>query len=362
MEFNRAELLETLDVAKLAIDSREFIPILSHFCFNKKYVTTYNDRIGIRIALKTNFSVALQAETLLKLVNSVSSEVVQVGFADKSVYFKSGAVRKGVRARLPYMNEEDFFFKWPNMKRLDLQKLDAGTAETFFRGLQLCLSSVGEQDPTQMGVTLTSKKGGMLLHSTNTKSISRFFFKNSVTSFKDDILPTDFCKALIKGWSVYGSEDVSIAKDRDSVLVRFGSHCVMYAKLISNKDPLNFEKVIKEYVPAGFKKEMQKWHEDFPEALQRAQIMLRADLDDLCRMHVDRALITIETKGPTGKLRSSAEFDDIVCKEDNRHSFSADIGLMLKAVENTSHLYVAKKCLVFSDGNYMHLVSKVMDV
>ena len=33
MRFNREEILKALDVAKLAIDNREFIPILSHFCF-----------------------------------------------------------------------------------------------------------------------------------------------------------------------------------------------------------------------------------------------------------------------------------------------------------------------------------------
>ncbi len=38
MMFDREKMLQVLDVARLAIDQREFIPILAHFCFqDNKY-------------------------------------------------------------------------------------------------------------------------------------------------------------------------------------------------------------------------------------------------------------------------------------------------------------------------------------
>jgi len=118
MKFNREELLQKLNVAKLAIDQREFIPIFAHFCFQGKSVTAYDDFIGIQVKLHSNFACALQASTLLQLLNSVSSNEIDLGFTDQLVFFKSGKPRTGVRARLPYMSESEFFFQWPNLKRL----------------------------------------------------------------------------------------------------------------------------------------------------------------------------------------------------------------------------------------------------
>ena len=71
MKFKREKLLGILELAKLGIDQREFIPILSHFCFSGRHVTAYNDFIGIRMTCKTNFACALQADTFLKLLGSV---------------------------------------------------------------------------------------------------------------------------------------------------------------------------------------------------------------------------------------------------------------------------------------------------
>ena len=215
MDFNREKFKDMLDVAKIAIDQRDFIPILSHFCFSGSTMTAYNDLLGIRIPCKTNFVCALQANTLLQLINSTQAEIISIGFTANTAYLKTGKPRKGMRARLPYMGEDDFFFKWPNIKRLEKYKLTELQLKSFINGLQLCLSSVGDQHLTQMGIVISSLSRDVVLNSTNNKAISRYAFRANMNWFNKDILPESFCKAIIKACEVYGTEEVEIRTAKD---------------------------------------------------------------------------------------------------------------------------------------------------
>ena len=357
MDFEREKLKEALDVAKLAIDQREFIPILSHFCFSGKMITTYNDMIGIQVAFKTNFVCALQANVLLRLIDSVSSKNIAIGFGDKTVYFKSGLPRKGVRARLPFMGEDDFFFKLPNMKRLDTFSLSEKQAGSFFNGLKLCLSSVGDQQPIQMGVTLTGIKSNMFLYSTNNKAISRYVMKLSLECFKDDILPTSFCNAVIKASEIYGTDNVSVSKGKEFVIITFGDRCKVYGKLIRNKDPLDFEKVVKQHLPENYKGSKQKLGKDFSESFQRALIILGAEISKLTLVTIDWKVVTVEARSSAGKLKSSSEFRKTFGKGFLNGEFRVDAELALKALENADYVCFGKNSIIFSKGSYMHLLS-----
>lgn len=356
MDFNREKFKQALDVAKLAIDQREFIPILSHFCFSGRTITTYNDMIGIQVAFKTNFVCALQANVLLRLMGSVESKDVALGFDKKTVYFKSGASRLGVRARLPFMEEEDFFFKLPNIKRLDTFKLSEKQTASFVNGLKLCLSSIGDQQPVQMGITLTEGKSSLFFYSTNNKAISRYVMKLSLGCFENDILPTSFCNAVIKGSEVYGTKDVSISKGKEFVIISFGTKCKIYGKLIRNRDPLDFEKVVKQHLPAEYRKNRQKLGTEFSESFQRALIILGAELSKLVVVNIDSNVISVEARSSAGKLKSSVEFKKSFGKGFLRGQFRVDAELALKALEHADYICFGKNSMIFLKGSYMHLL------
>lgn len=356
MDFNREKFKEALDVAKMAIDQREFIPILSHFCFSGKNITAYNDMIGIQVAFKTNFVLALQANVLLRLMGSVTSKDVSIGFGDRTVYFKSGKARTGVRARLPYMEEGDFFFKLPNMKRLKTTELTQKQSSSFFNGLKLCLSSIGDQQPIQMGVTLTETKSKLFFYSTNNHAISRYFMTLSLGCFDNDILPTSFCNAVIKGSEVYGTKEVSISKGKEFVIVTFGKKCKIYAKLIRNKDPLDFEKVVQQHLPDNYKTNKQKLPTEFADSFQRALIILGTELSKLAIVGIDSNVITVEARSPMGKLKSSAEFKKSFGKGFLKGEFRADAELALRALEHAESICFGKNSIIFFKGAYMHLL------
>jgi len=352
MIFNRESMLESLDVAKLAIDQREFIPILAHFCFQGKSVTAYNDFIGIQVAFQTNFVCALQANILLRLLNSVDTADVEIGFTDQRVFFKSGKSRTGVRARLPYMEEEDFFFKWPNLKRLSSYKLSKAQAASMFTGLELCLSSVGDQTPAQMGITLGHKEGRLRMYSTNNKAISTYSMKDWGEGFDNKILSTIFCKALLKARATFGDKNVTFAMADDFVVVSFGDACKVYGKLVNNKDPLDFEKVIDAYVPKEYKTKRQEIAPGLAEGFERALLMLSTDLTKAVTVTLDLKTVTVEAKSPLGKLKSGAKFS----KEFKRDKFNVDAELACKAIAGASHVYFGKGVIIFSKGLYMHLL------
>lgn len=355
MIFDREKMLQALEVAKLAIDQREFIPILAHFCFQGKSITAYNDFIGIQVAFQTNFVCALQANILLSLLNSVESKEVDIGFTDQRVFFKSGKARTGVRARLPYMEEEDFFFKWPNMRRLNKHELTKSQAAKFFEGLELCLSSVGDQTPAQMGITLGHKDGQLRMYSTNNKAISTYSMKDWGEGFDNKILSTTFCKALLKARDAYGEKHVNFSMADDFVLVCFGHNCKVYGKLINNKDPLDFEKVINAYVPKEYKTKRQEIAAGLEDGFNRALLILSHDLSKMVTVGLDLKTVTVEASSPLGKLKSGAKF----AKEFKRDKFSVDAELACKAIAGASHVYFGKQAIIFSKGSYMHLLATV---
>jgi len=352
MKFDREELLQVLDVAKLAIDQREFIPILSHFCFHGRSVTAYNDFIGVQVQCKTNFALALQANTLLRLLNSVHSKEVEIGVADKLVFFRSGKPRTGVRARLPFMSEKDFFFKWPALKRLSSAEMPKKVAAKFFKGIELCLSSVGDQMPAQMGVTLNEAGKFLCMYSTNNKAISKFRMAALGVTAKNIIIPTIFCKAVLKAADVYGRDDVVFYTAKDFVIAKFGKECLVYGKLVNNKDPLDFEKVIKEHLSAEYKNEKQKLAEGFAEGFQRALLILDSDLSKLVTVELDRNTVSIEAKSPLGKLKSGSRFANTW----PRKTFRVDAELAARAVESATDVYFGKRVIVFSKPAYTHLL------
>jgi len=354
MKFNREELLEKLDVAKLAVDARDFIPILSHFCFHGKTVTAYNDFIGIQVKCATNFTLALQANTLLRLLSSVHTKEVDVGFSKNAVFFKAGAARTGVRGRLPYMGEEDFLFKWPNLKRLGMHKFKKKQAERFFRGIELCLSSVGDQMPSQMGVTLNHKGKLLCMYSTNNKAISKFTTMALTSAGVDNIiLPTVFCQALLKGAQTYGLDNAAIQVAKDFVVVSFGDDCKMYGKLVSNKDPLDFEKVLAEHLQKDYKAKARKMPKNFLDVFERALLILSNDLHK--QVHVQLALntLTAEAKSSLGKVKSSAVFK----KSLPAKAFAVDAELVTKAANQCDSVYFGKRVIVFLSDTYMHLLA-----
>jgi len=354
MRFDREELLQQLDVAKLAIDSRDFIPILSHFCFHGKTVTAYNDFIGIQVNCKTNFTLALQANILLKLLSSVSTKEVDIGFSKNAVFFKAGAARTGVRGRLPFMGEEDFLFKWPNLKRIGMHTFKEKQAERFFNGIQLCLSSVGDQMPSQMGVTLNHKGKSLCMYSTNNKAISKFTTTALTNAGVENIiLPTIFCQAILKGAQTYGLENVGIQVAKGFVVVSFGDECKMYGKLVNNKDPLDFEEVIGEHIGKDYADTKQKAPKGFADIFNRALLILGNDLQKTVIAQCELNTVTVEAKSSLGKVKSSAVFK----KNWKAHTCGIDAELAVKAVENCDTVYFGNRVVVFSKGNYMHLLS-----
>jgi len=354
MKFDREELLQKLDVAKLAIDSRDFIPILSHFCFHGKYVIAYNDFIGIQVECKTNFALALQANTLLRLLSSVGHAEVEVGESKEAVFFKAGPARTGVRARLPFMAEEDFFFKWPAEKRLNSTELTEAAAEHFVNGLQLCLSSIGDQMPSQMGVTLNQAGKKLFMYSTNNKAISKYTMAAiGVPGLDNIILPTVFCAAVLKGAQTYGQESMTLAVAKDFVVVRFGKECALYGKLVNNKDPLNFEDVIATHIAKDYDKKKQSVPKNFYETFERAQLILTNDLNKVANIHLSQNTLSVEAKSALGKVKSSAVFK----KEWKETRLVLDVELACKAAEHCTEVYFGKDVVVFSQGPYMHLLS-----
>lgn len=355
MEFDRKTVLSTLDVVKLAVDTQDFVPVLSHFCFDGRNVTAYNDFIAIRAKLRTSFSLALKASTLLSLLGSIGADKISLGQSKKTVFLKSGNPRVGVRARLPYISPEDFIFKWPKPSKRSIEDLSEKTAAQFFKALQLCLVSVGQQNPNQMGITLDKRKDRLYFYSTNNSAISRYHmpFEKSSEDMSNVVFSTQFCQGLLKAYAAYGDQGVSFSITKGYCIFFFGEECAVYGKLVNNPDPYDFEDIISKHTK-NWRKKRQKVPPNFAEIFDRSLLVLQRDLQKLVSLEVLGNTVSVEASSSLGKVKSSAVFPKTFLDD---KTLSIDAEFAAKAASSCEQVFFGEGAVVFSKGNYTHLVS-----
>jgi len=191
------------------------------------------------------------------------------------------------------------------------------------------------------------------MYSTNNKAISTYSMKDWGEGFDNKILSTVFCKAMLKARDTFGISHVEFSMADDFVLVSFGTDCKVYGKLVNNKDPLDFEKVINTYVPKEYKKKRQPIAEGLEDGFNRALLILSNDLSKMVTVGLDLKTVTVEATSPLGKLKSGAKFG----KEFKRDKFAVDAELACKAIAGATHVYFGKQAIIFSKGAYMHLLA-----
>lgn len=365
MEFNREELLAKLNIASLAVHSQDFIPILAHFCFDGKYVTAYDDVIAIRIPCGSNFACALEADTILKLLNKVPSEEITLAFTpEKIMFFRAKSGGTGTRVRLPFIDEENFIFKFPNLKAASGAKLSDAVAEQFFTGIQCCLTSIGDSShhPAAMGITLDydNEEGLLYLYSTNDKSISRYEVKKwPLMEIRKIILPTSFCKAILKASEEYGCEEVKIYVGKGYAIVTFAGSCRMYCKLVNNKDPLDFEDIIRKHLPRSYAEESKPIPDELIDVFDRSLIILSPNLNKFVKVVVSMKKLTITAESKLGRMKDTAHFRKSWGREEI--SYYIDTNLVLDALKGSDlyKMHITDLVTIFIGEDYLHLIANV---
>lgn len=355
---NRLRLMKVLNQASAFLMNQDFIPILTHFAFDKESITAYNDLQGIQINLETDLECAVPGRLMLKLLNTIAAEDVQI--AQKKNHKVELSAGK-TKLNLPALPPSDFVFELPNCENVTPIRIP----RSVIRGMNKCLVSVGN-DPTHQernGVTWIVEPEQITLYSTDNKAISKFVHTDEKTGLNPGesvfaITPTFFCQELIELTNDYMAEDADVIMHfTDAYCVaNLRDECKMFTRLIRTENVLDFESVINRVLPNPSKVIYSEIPPEFEPALERAALMVETGTGKRnTTVRVKSTEIDMLTESNFGQSRDFIEFGHDL----GEFNFLVDPLLLLRAFKVAADVAILPNLIALSsaDGNFTHLIS-----
>lgn len=358
MKINRAALLSALKFASPALaGDKNAVEELSHFWFDGKYLSAYDDLIGVRLEFPTEFTGGVRGDKLVGVLeNSRALTVTLEPEDDGNLVLKAGSAIITLALR-PI---EDWFWT-PQLPDEDGYRVD----KDFLSAISLALMSVGStkiMNPEQRGVTVIEQDGDVDFYSTDSLAISwmRVPSNNGRVlgqGMSRCILPTQFCELFTKTMkagaqvifdesAVYAFDTVKLGTEKNEQEAQM----MLFSKLVDDENPLPFERVVQDYISA------------------KGSFLIPKRL----RMSVDRALVMLESGQATdlsvkdGSLLLYAKTDHgIVDDELELEKFNhpdikirIDFGLLKRALDGREKMTVTNECLIMTGPTgFYHIVA-----
>lgn len=351
MKLNREDFLKVLKQAEPALSSQEFLPILTHYCFDGKTVTAFNDMQTIQIKMPLEFKGGLPGH-MTKLLDSYKSETIElVPTSDTEVLLKCGKSK----IKMALLPETMFLHKTFPLKGLPKIKLE----ETFKDAITRCLLAVGS-DPTheeQTGVCLQTDGGKVVMYSTDNQTISKCTTKCKLVGGEYEapaqiVLPSPFCNTLISFLSNFKAEEVYLYLGEGFVTAKVGDYASLTSKVFLKDTRMLFEEYMAKHV-AENGQEPQDIPEEFKSALERSLIVLMRSIDKKTSCVVEGNVLTMVTETPEGESTDRIEFDSELC--DKKLSFKIDPNLIKRVIPYTTKIMFLLRTLFLYDDRYTYV-------
>ena len=294
-----------LKLAQPCLLGVDFIPVLSHYCFDKGVFYAYDGVSAIIVTCETDLSCAVRGDTLLGLV-SLAGEKLSLKQAKDKVEVVSG----NSRAELPCLLPKDFLLQLPEQDQLCQFFL----TEELVKGLALCSSGVG-QDPRRpefTGVTLQLGKEPIFYSSDNT-SITKYTGTEAVGEKQITvILPKSICDQILATATVLEAKlnKVKITLTKEFVIAQFDDTIpvvTIIGKLLT-VTPAKFEQII-----ASCKSNKPKFEipEGFDKAVAKVVLVTNKELQKDCVLETNGEKFLVRGEGSLGKAETKFDTDHL---------------------------------------------------
>ncbi len=245
----RSDLVARLKLAKPALATREIMPILTHFLFDGKRVTAYNDEIGLRLPCPVPFEGMVRGDLLIDLLDSSRAKEVEFEPAETEVLIKAASARMTV----PLATGGEELFAFPEIKKgTEVENITA-----FLDAIDQVLPFVGANAvvPEQMGVTVSGAKGGgVSFWATNGATIAEAACDAPLGALRA-ILPVEFCRQLISLWKVAQGGKLVITGEFALASVNHPLGTVeLFSRIVDCPQPIDIAGKIADVLPKGFEK------------------------------------------------------------------------------------------------------------
>lgn len=346
-QINRAVLLVQLNLVKAAISKQEYIPLLTHFMFDGKAVTAYNDITAISTPCDADFQGCVPSELLIKTLKSMSAELITMERFSEHVLISAGKSK----IKIPALPSKDFpspFYKLQEPLYLFYVNGDMR------RGIKLCLIGVGNNQahPSEVGITLDPDYSDTeaAIYSTDNVTLSRFVFNTDSDHFSPIILPTFFCEQLLALST--GSNDAVIEVHDGALVADFGGGSLLFTKMIDDVQPKAFEDVINRYIENGYLP-THGIPDLFNQGFERAMLIQETEAVRDTEVNVEDGKLTLLSSSKTGEAFDTMLYDGDDIK------FHIDPTSVKRISFVTSKIALLPKVMVFTDDDedFIHLIA-----
>ncbi len=346
----RKDFLEILNLVKPALASKGLIHVLTHFCFDGRYVTTSDTNLTIRTRCDVDINGAIDGNVLLGLLeNSRARDVIFTG-GENEVQIKLG----NRRAKIPTIPSDEFIFAIPSTRNaIQLVLWDKITT-----GLKKCLLSVDKNEirAFMTGVTLTVDQN-VRMHSTDVRSLSRYLTKIRVQDKKGIfILPHRFCEVLAKITDILKpTKKPNLYLGSSFAMVKFGAQCTIVTKLIRDNNDLDYDNQITLAIGKRRTKPFISIPSKLRNAIKAAQILALEGTTARAVLTIKDNRLRISTRtilGQSGEvIRLAEDHEDV--------GYTVDLEPLLRPLDDCTTMRVFETCTAFSndDGSLLYLAA-----
>jgi hypothetical protein len=347
VEVNRSEFLSLLKTVAPALASgRTQLPELSCIWFDGRFVSAFNDVIGVRVRFKTDFTGGFIGSKFIGVLDASTDEMVQLSLDDDDLLIELG----NARVKLVRRPIEDWFWS-PEVPQEPGFKAD----KTFMEYISLLLISVGAPNVVsaeQRGITIIQKRDVFDLYSTDALTMSWIQVEGGeplLNTADRTIIPTLFCECLVST-----QHECELKFDQNAV------YCVTQTDVGENQiDMLLFSKLVDDDSPVPFEDVVRDCVGNDP------QFPVPAEL----KICTDRAMVLLNNEPAELEVKqghlllyartSYGEVDDAIkIGKASEVKVKIDVALLRRALEGRERMTVSDSCIVvFGPGSFKHIIS-----
>lgn len=276
---NRHLLIDSLSLLTPALSAEPFIQLLTHFWFDDKTVTAYNDRIALQITYKDafkgttpGFRGCVNGKVLFGLLQATTADEVMLTSEKGWLRLKTKIMDERL-ATIDIEKAQDVF----TMPKPGGESLNV-PANVLIPALQRCLRSTTKDtgSPEHLGITLIPNDAGTIsMYSTDNHTMTRAVVDGGIKNRV--ILSTEFCKQVVAliGVDSQNKKPVELyITNKHAMLMTRG--VTLYGKLILSEKPIDFDGQYNRIFPVKAAKQLVPIPKFLPLAIERSLIMASA--------------------------------------------------------------------------------------
>jgi DNA polymerase III sliding clamp (beta) subunit (PCNA family) len=279
MKMKTKDLVELMDLVSPALAAHKLIPIYTHFWFSGDYLTTYNDKLGMQVPCKTEFTGCVPQEFLQLLKVSAPEKEITLEFHEGDFDVHNGRHI----GTFPYIPIDDTaeLFTMPEPAG-DGTKLNLKELRDVLAAMLLSVSTSTER-PEYMGVTIIPSDELWTLYSQNNDALSRGFLPTGKTKFNKRVtVMSEFCNIfldLTKGMADKKDKPpVKFELNEDYALAQVDD-VSLFAKMIEVDQPQSWDKLFRQYFDEEISKKLVPIPDELITLTNRALVVTESDVD-----------------------------------------------------------------------------------